>query len=89
MFYKSSEEVERPSVIKLGPVNITMQELYVSCVTAAIVFPTTMFVTLVFRNSNTKHKKDNKVEPGLLKYVKVFISAYPKREALAFSQNQS
>ena len=65
MFYKSSEEVERPSVIKLGPVNITMQELYVSCVTAAIVFPTTMFVTLVFRNSNTKQKKDDKDKAGL------------------------
>ncbi len=54
MFYKTETDVERPSVIQLGPITITTQELYVSCVTAAIVFPVTLFITMVFRNSNTE-----------------------------------
>ncbi len=59
MFYKSEEDVNRPTVATIGPFTITMQELFVSCITAAIVFPVTLFITFVFRNSN---KKDNKTK---------------------------
>ncbi len=43
-----------------------MQELYVSCITAAIIFPVLLFVTFVFRSSNEKDKakrKENKYYP--------------------------
>ncbi len=52
MFYKSEEDVDRPTVATIGPFTITMQELFVSCITAAIVFPITLFIAYVFRNSN-------------------------------------
>ncbi len=56
MFYRTESDAERPALIELGPLTLTMQELYVSCITASIVFPATLFVTLVFRNSKTKQK---------------------------------
>ena len=56
MFYKSEEDVDRPTVATIGPFNITMQELFVSCITAAIVFPVTLFIVYVFRNSNKTEK---------------------------------
>ncbi len=56
-FYKSEEDVERPAVAKIGPFTITMQELFVSCITLAIVFPITIFVTFTFRFSNQKEER--------------------------------
>ncbi len=64
MFYKSEEDVDRPTVATIGPFTITMQELFVSCITAAIVFPVTLFITIVFRNSN---KKDNTTQRNKVK----------------------
>ena len=60
MFYRTEEDVERPTVAKIGPFTITMQELFVSCITLAIVFPVTIFVTFTFRFSN--QKEENKMK---------------------------
>ncbi len=60
MFYKSEENVDRPTVATIGPFTITMQELFVSCITAAIVFPVTLFITFTFRNSNKTNKSVQK-----------------------------
>ncbi len=57
MFYKTEDDVERPTIIEIGPFNVTMQELYVACVSAAIVFPATLFVTLIFRNAHSKQRQ--------------------------------
>ncbi len=57
MFYRTEEDVERPSVATIGPFTITMQELFVSCITLAIVFPVTVFVTFTFRFSNQEEEK--------------------------------
>ncbi len=75
MFYKSEEEVDRPTVATIGPFTITMQELFVSCITAAIVFPVTLFIAFIFRNSNKTDKakdkeriKENKSDLGYVEY---------------------
>ena len=67
MFYKSEEDVDRPTVASIGPFTITMQELFVSCITAAVVFPVTLFIAYVFRNSN---KVDKAVQKDKLKQKK-------------------
>ncbi len=78
MFYKSEEDVERPAVATIGPFTITMQELFVSCVTAAIVFPVTLFVTFVFRNSNKKKKKPKEkiMEVSIIKTTAGIVIPY-------------
>ncbi len=75
MFYKSEEDVDRPTVATIGPFTITMQELFVSCITAAIVFPVTLFIAYVFRNSNKTDKaiqkekvKGKKSDLGYVEY---------------------
>ncbi len=75
MFYKSEEDVDRPTVASIGPFTITMQELFVSCITAAVVFPVTLFIAYVFRNSNKTDKavekekvKEKKTDLGYVEY---------------------
>ena len=75
MFYKSEEDVDRPTVATIGPFTITMQELFVSCITAAIVFPVTLFIAYVFRNSNKADKavqkekvRERKSDLGYVEY---------------------
>ncbi len=75
MFYKSEEDVDRPTVATIGPFTITMQELFVSCITAAIVFPVTLFIAYIFRNSNKTDKatqkekvKEKKTDLGYVEY---------------------
>ena len=62
MFYRTEQTVDRPVIAKIGPFTFSLQELFVSVVSAAIVFPVTIFVTIMFRSSN---KSDhNKIIPS-------------------------
>ncbi len=50
MFYRTTEDSDdTPSIAKIGPFIISMQELFVSAISAAIVFPSTIAITLIFR----------------------------------------
>ncbi len=75
MFYRTEEDVERPAVAAIGPFTITMQELFVSCITLAIVFPVTVFVTFTFRFSNQEeeNKARTKKDPNSDGYVELNI----------------
>ena len=60
MFYGTEENVESPFTLKLGPIVITVQELFVSAVSLAIVIPPSLLVVQIFRNVNVREKQMNR-----------------------------
>ena len=60
MFYGTEENVESPFTLKLGPIVITIQELFVSAVSLAIVIPPSLLVVQIFRNVNVREKQMNR-----------------------------
>ncbi len=67
MFYKTDNTEDEPSAIAtIGPVVISMQELFVSAVSIAIVFPVTIFVTLgrKFRKFSFANERPAEIYPS-------------------------
>ena len=52
MFYKSEDNVERPQVLRLGPLSFSIQELFVSIITVIIVLPVNLLVLQLFRKTS-------------------------------------
>ena len=61
MFFGTMDDVESPFTVQLGPIRITIQELFISAVSLAIVLPPNMLVVQIFRNSKAKEEKRNTV----------------------------
>ena len=60
MFYGTSDNVESPYTLRLGFIVITVQELFVSVISVAIVFPPSLLIVQIFRNVNVRQKQINK-----------------------------
>ena len=60
MFYGTSDNVESPYTLRLGFIVITVQELFVSAISVAIVFPPSLLIIQIFRNVNVREKQTNK-----------------------------
>ena len=52
MFYRTADNVERPMSITLGPLTFSIQELFVSLISVAIVVPVNLIIIELFRRTN-------------------------------------
>ena len=60
MFYGTDDNVESPFTLRLGPIVITVQELFVSAVSLAIVLPPSLLIVQIFRNVNARNEQIKK-----------------------------
>ena len=61
MFYRSEENVEKHVVLNFGFFSIGLQELFVSAVTIAIVFPVNLLVIIFFKRTNASRNRTQEV----------------------------
>ena len=52
MFYKTDDNVERPLVFRLGPFTFSLQEVFRSVVSLAVVVPVNLLIIELFRRTN-------------------------------------
>ncbi|XP_023932840.1 uncharacterized protein LOC106163484 [Lingula anatina] len=57
MFYGQEDKVEKPEVIRLGPVTVTLQSIYIGVVSSLIVFPINLIIVSFFRYSGPRTPK--------------------------------
>ena len=53
MFYRTDEHIEQPALVQIGPFTFGVQELFVSAVSLAIIFPVNLIIIILFRKVNT------------------------------------
>lgn len=54
MFFRAEDNVTQTTSLTIGPISFTLQQLYVSVVTTAIVFPPSLLIVTIFRKAKPK-----------------------------------
>ena len=56
MFYRSEENVEKPSSVRLGPFIFSGQQIFVGFISALVVVPINVAIVQIFRKSKPSKK---------------------------------
>ncbi len=76
MFFGQDSAVEQPQVLSIGPLKISLYELWVSLVSVVIVVPVITIVIQIFRRVKPA---TNKVDHDLMKKVKMSVSVHKNK----------